>query len=72
MPIPWHLEDLADPSAMGNLEDPKAMAQWAKKTGPMDPIVWEAYELEHKMPEFWKNLKKDFPNAKKRIHIKNF
>lgn len=27
------LEDLADPSAMGNLEDPKAMARWAKKMG---------------------------------------
>ena len=27
------LEGLADPSAMGNLEDPKAMAQWAKKMG---------------------------------------
>lgn len=27
------LEDLADPSAIGDLEDPKAMAQWAKKMG---------------------------------------
>ena len=27
------LEDLADPGQMGNLEDPKAMAQWAKKMG---------------------------------------
>ena len=27
------LEDLADPSRMGNLEDPKAMAHWARKMG---------------------------------------
>ncbi|MGH7829963.1 MAG: FmdB family zinc ribbon protein [Candidatus Binatia bacterium] len=27
------LEDLADPSRIGNLDDPKAMAQWAKKMG---------------------------------------
>lgn len=27
------LEDLADPSHAGDLEDPKAMAQWAKKMG---------------------------------------
>ncbi len=27
------LEDLSDPSQIGNLEDPKAMAQWAKKMG---------------------------------------
>lgn len=27
------LEDLADPGRMGDLEDPKAMAQWAKKMG---------------------------------------
>ncbi len=46
------------------------MAQWAKSVGPMDPIVWEEYELEHKLPVFWKDLKKNFPNAKKRIHIK--
>jgi putative FmdB family regulatory protein len=27
------LEDLADPGAMGDLDDPKAMANWAKKMG---------------------------------------
>lgn len=27
------LDDLADPSKIGNLEDPKAMAQWMKKAG---------------------------------------
>ncbi len=27
------LEDLADPSKIGNLEDPKVMAQWMKKVG---------------------------------------
>jgi len=27
------LEDLADPSRMGDIEDPKAMAQWARKMG---------------------------------------
>jgi putative FmdB family regulatory protein len=28
-----NLEDLADPSQMGNPDDPKAMAQWARKMG---------------------------------------
>ncbi len=28
-----NLDDLADPSKIGNLEDPKAMAQWARKMG---------------------------------------
>ncbi len=27
------LEDLADPDKVGDLEDPRAMAQWAKKMG---------------------------------------
>ena len=27
------LEDLADPGKIGNLEDPKVMAQWMKKVG---------------------------------------
>ena len=27
------LKDLADPSKIGNLEDPKVMAQWMKKVG---------------------------------------
>ena len=27
------LEDLADPSKLGNMDDPKAMARWAKEIG---------------------------------------
>jgi putative FmdB family regulatory protein len=27
------LEDLADPSKLGNMDDPKAMARWAKEMG---------------------------------------
>ena len=27
------LEDLADPSKLGDMDDPKAMARWAKKMG---------------------------------------
>jgi len=27
------LEDLADPGKLGNLDDPKAMAEWARKMG---------------------------------------
>jgi hypothetical protein len=27
------LEDLADPTKLGDLEDPKAMARWAKEVG---------------------------------------
>lgn len=44
------------------------MAQWAKKRGPMTPIIWEDYEVVHKLPDFWVNLKNDFPNADKRIN----
>jgi UDP-glucose 4-epimerase len=50
----------------------KRMAKWAKKAGPMTPIVWEGYEIEEKLPEFWKRLKKDFPNSKNRININKF
>jgi len=44
------------------------MAQWAKKRGPMIPIIWEDYEVVHKLPDFWVNLKNDFPNADKKIN----
>lgn len=45
------------------------MAQWAKKVGPMEPIIWGGHEIDHKLPDFWKTLKEDYPNAKKRINI---
>ncbi len=44
------------------------MAQWAKSRGPMSPIVWEDYEIKENLPEFWLNLRKDFPDAEKRIN----
>ena len=44
------------------------MAKWAKSRGPMKPIVWEGYEIMHKLPDFWKNLEKEFPEAEKRIN----
>ena len=47
------------------------MAQWAKKNGPMAPIVWEDYEITHRLPEFWKNLSLEFPDAPKRINAAN-
>lgn len=46
------------------------MANWAKQVGPMDPIVWEGYEVTHKLPDYWKNLKDEFPNSVKRINTK--
>ncbi len=45
---------------------------WAKEVGPMPPIVWGGYEIEHKLPEFWKELKRDFPDAPIRINIKDY
>ncbi len=45
----------------------KRMADWAKKNGPMEPIVWEGYELTEKLPKFWVKLKDEYPDAKKRI-----
>ena len=48
------------------------MISWAKKIGPIDPIIWEGYEQTRNLPAFWKNLKEDFPNAKNRINIKEF
>jgi len=47
----------------------KRMARWANLVGPMQPIVWEGYETTEKLPEFWRNLKDDFPNAVNRINI---
>ena len=48
------------------------MAQWAKSIGPMDPIVWEGYEITHKLPNFWQNLHLEFPTAQKRINLMDF
>ncbi|MDO8509314.1 MAG: NAD-dependent epimerase/dehydratase family protein [Nanoarchaeota archaeon] len=44
------------------------MAEWAKMNGTMDPIIWEGYELTDKLPDFWKNLDKEFPNSSMRIN----
>ncbi len=44
------------------------MAEWALKNGPMDPIVWEGYELTEKLPEYWRNLEKEFPNSSIRVN----
>ncbi len=44
------------------------MAKWAREIGSMEPIVWEGYELTQKLPEFWKNLKEEFPTAGLRIN----
>ena len=46
------------------------MAKWAKKRGPMDPIIWQGYELTKNLPEFWTGLGKEFPNANHRIDAK--
>jgi UDP-glucose 4-epimerase len=48
------------------------MAQWAKTVGPMHPIVWEGYEIEDKLPDFWASLKDDFPDSKHRINPEVF
>ncbi len=48
------------------------MAKWAKHVGPMEPIVWESYELEENIPEFWKNLKKDYSGSGNRINPESF
>jgi len=48
------------------------MAKWAKSIGPMQPIVWESYEIEEKLPDFWKNLKEDYPNSSNRINPEFF
>jgi len=48
------------------------MAKWAKSVGPMQPIVWEGYELEENLPEFWVNLKKDYADSKNRINPDSF
>ena len=45
----------------------RRMAEWAKSVGPMEPIIWENLELTEKLPEKWRNLPRDHPNAKKRI-----
>jgi UDP-glucose 4-epimerase len=53
-----------------SLEDGiRRMAEWAKSTGPMEPIVWDGYELTEKLPSFWKNLKDEFPKSTLRVNI---
>lgn len=48
----------------------RKMARWAKQKGPMEPIIWEGYEIQDKLPVFWKNLKEEYPNGSKRISAK--
>ena len=49
------LEDLADPSRLGNLDDPKAMAQWARKMGQaMGDEMGEDFD-EEEMNEMLEN-----------------
>jgi len=50
----------------------KRMAEWAKSVGPMQPTVWESYEIEENLPDFWKNLMRDYPNSKNRINPEYF
>ena len=45
------------------------MVSWAKNQGPMQPIIWEGYELEHGLPESWKNLSAEYPNSKFKINL---
>src|SRR3989344_7652078 len=41
-------------------EGTKRIAEWIKKKGPTDPVLWDSYELEKNLPEFWKNLNAEF------------
>jgi len=45
------------------------MATWAKTCGPMNPIVWGEYELTQNLPNFWRDLNKEFSNTQKRKDI---
>src|SRR3989344_8216159 len=45
------------------------MALWAKSKGHMNPIIWEGYELDSNLPEFWQNLNKEYPESGFRIRI---
>lgn len=47
------------------------MAAWAKTVGPQQPTVWEGYELTKNLPEFWKSLGQEYPNAGKRIRVQD-
>ncbi len=53
------LEDLADPTKIGDVEDPRSLAKWAKKMGSalgdeagedFDAVVDEMMEAEHHGP----------------------
>ncbi|MBS3071715.1 NAD-dependent epimerase/dehydratase family protein [Candidatus Pacearchaeota archaeon] len=46
----------------------KRMAMWAKNVGPMEPVIWENVEIEEGLPEFYKRLRTEYPNAKNRIN----
>jgi UDP-glucose 4-epimerase len=46
----------------------RKMAAWAKQKGHMNPIIWEGYELERNLPEFWKQLSAEFPQATHRVN----
>ncbi|HWP59687.1 MAG TPA: zinc ribbon domain-containing protein [Candidatus Acidoferrales bacterium] len=49
------LDDLADPSKLGNLDDPKAMADWARKMGrAMSDEMGEDFN-EEEMEEMLEN-----------------
>jgi len=44
----------------------KRMADWVKKKGPMNPTIWDGYELTKNLPEFWQNMREEYKNAKER------
>ncbi len=46
----------------------RRMAEWAKKKGPMDPIIWERVEIDKNLPDSWRKLPQLYPNAEKRIN----
>lgn len=50
-------------------EGVKKMVEWAISVGPMEPIVWEGYELTEKLPSYWVTLKEDFPNSSMRLNL---
>ena len=44
----------------------RKMAEWAIKKGPRTPTIWSNYEIRKNLPDFWRNLEKDYKNAKTR------
>ena len=45
------------------------MASWAKAKGHMNPIIWDSYELDVNLPEFWQNLSKEYPESGFRMKL---